>query len=207
MRLERVSPKGSTEVLVKLESGNPTGSYKDRMAVSVVGRALERGDIEPGGRVVEYTGGSTGMALAFVCARVGLRFTAVSSDAFSEVKLKSMAAHQRTTSSDGGRFGQLVRITGHEGVTERRVRRTIANCPRTAPWCRPAGQPERRVVRGGGALGQTVLVRQFLIFILVLVGINVVLALFGSPLRISIIGSIVLTLIVGGIMGATSRRG
>ena len=58
----------------------------------------------------------------------------------------------------------------------------------------------------GGALGQTVLMRQFLIFILVLVGINVVLALLGSPLRISIIGSIVLTLIVGGIMGATSRR-
>ena len=57
-----------------------------------------------------------------------------------------------------------------------------------------------------GALGQTVGVRQFLIFILVLIGINVVLALFGSPMRISIIGSIVLTLIVGGIMGATNRR-
>lgn len=93
VRLERVVPKGCADVLVKLESGNPTGSYKDRMAVSVIGRALERGDVEPGGRVVEYTGGSTGMALAFVCARVGLRFTAVSSDAFSEVKLKSMAAY------------------------------------------------------------------------------------------------------------------
>ena len=58
----------------------------------------------------------------------------------------------------------------------------------------------------GWAQGQTVRMRQFLIFILVLVGINVVLALFGSPLRISIIGSIVLSLIVGGIMGATSRR-
>ena len=55
------------------------------------------------------------------------------------------------------------------------------------------------------ALGQTVLVRQFLIFILVLVGINVVLALVGSPMRISIIGSIVLSVVVGGIMRATSR--
>jgi cysteine synthase A len=44
-------------------------------------------------RVVEYTGGSTGMALAFVCARVGLDFTAVSSDAFSEVKLRAMSAY------------------------------------------------------------------------------------------------------------------
>lgn len=104
------------------------------------------------------------------------------------------------------RFGPLIRITGDEGVTERRVRRTIANCPRTARWCRPAGNPSEGSSGTGGALGQTVLVRQFLIFILVLVGINVVLALFGSPLRISIIGSIVLTLIVGGIMGATNRR-
>lgn len=62
------------------------------MAISVIGRALQRGDVGPGDRVVEYTGGSTGMALAFVCARTGLRFTAVSSDAFSEVKLRAMAA-------------------------------------------------------------------------------------------------------------------
>ena len=46
----------------------------------------------------------------------------------------------------------------------------------------------------------------FLVFILVLVGINVVLAIFGSPMRISIIGSIVLTIVVGGIMAAMNRR-
>ncbi len=49
-------------------------------------------------------------------------------------------------------------------------------------------------------------VRQFLVFILVLVAINVVLYVVGSPLRISIIGSIVLSLVVGGIMAATNRR-
>lgn len=78
---------------LKVESGNPTGSHKDRMAVSVISRALERGDLKPGGRVVEYTGGSTGTALAFVAAHFGLRFTAVSSDAFSETKLQAMRAY------------------------------------------------------------------------------------------------------------------
>ena len=86
-------PDGAGDVFVKLESSNPTGSYKDRMAFSVIRGAIERGDVSPGDRIVEYTGGSTGMALAFVCARVGLRFTAVSSDAFSPVKLRSMAAY------------------------------------------------------------------------------------------------------------------
>ena len=93
VRLRRPVPDGAAEVWVKLESGNPTGSYKDRMAVSVIGAALRRGDVVPGDRVVEYTGGSTGMALAFVCSRVALGFTAVSSDAFSDVKLRAMSAY------------------------------------------------------------------------------------------------------------------
>jgi len=93
VQLRHVVPAGSAEVWLKVESGNPTGSYKDRMAVSVIGRALERGDVRPGDRVVEYTGGSTGTSLAFVCARVGLAFTAVSSDAFSSAKLRAMSAY------------------------------------------------------------------------------------------------------------------
>ncbi len=91
--LEKVVPSGCGDVWLKLESSNPTGSYKDRMAISVIGAALDRGEIGPGDRVVEYTGGSTGMALAFVAVRAGLKFTAVSSDAFSDVKLRSMAAY------------------------------------------------------------------------------------------------------------------
>jgi len=93
VRLARVVPSGAGQVWLKLESGNPTGSYKDRMAVAIVGGALERGDVSPGDRLVEYTGGSTGTALAHVAARVGLGFTAVSSDAFAAVKLRSMAAY------------------------------------------------------------------------------------------------------------------
>ncbi len=93
VRLTKIVPDGSGTVWLKMESGNPTGSYKDRMAVAVLGRAIERGDVKPGDRVVEFTAGSTGTALAFVAARLDLNFVAVSSDAFSEEKLHSMRAY------------------------------------------------------------------------------------------------------------------
>jgi cysteine synthase A len=63
----------AAEVLVKLEYYNPTGSYKDRMALSMIERAEQRGTLKPGMTVVEYTGGSTGISLAFVCAVKGYR--------------------------------------------------------------------------------------------------------------------------------------
>lgn len=92
VRLQKVAPEGAAEVWVKLEGGNPTGSYKDRMAISVVSGALERGDVAAGDTVVEFTGGSTGTALAFVCGVLGLKFTAVFSDAFSNSKQQAMEA-------------------------------------------------------------------------------------------------------------------
>lgn len=92
VRLQKVVPEGAAEVWVKLEGGNPTGSYKDRMAISVVKAALDRGDVSPGDTVVEFTGGSTGTALAFVCGVLGLKFTAIFSDAFSKSKQQAMEA-------------------------------------------------------------------------------------------------------------------
>ena len=92
VRLESLEARQSAEIWLKLEGGNPTGSYKDRMAVSVLRQAMERGDLRAGDRVVEYTSGSTGTALAFVCTALGLRFTAVFSDAFSESKRLAMEA-------------------------------------------------------------------------------------------------------------------
>ena len=73
VRLRTIVPDGAAEVLVKLEYYNPTGSYKDRMALSMIERAEQRGTIKPGMTVVEYTGGSTGVSLAFVCAVKGYR--------------------------------------------------------------------------------------------------------------------------------------
>jgi cysteine synthase A len=77
---------------VKLEGENPTGSMKDRMALSVISRAEADGRLRPGGTVVEYTGGSTGTSLAFVAAAKGYRIRIVTSDAFSREKRDHMAA-------------------------------------------------------------------------------------------------------------------
>jgi cysteine synthase A len=65
---------------------------KDRMALSMVLGAEQRGQLKPGGRVVDYTGGSTGSSLAMVCAARGYQAHFVSSDAFSEEKLQTMRA-------------------------------------------------------------------------------------------------------------------
>jgi cysteine synthase len=92
VRLARVVPASSAEVVVKLEYFNPTGSYKDRMALAMIEEAEARDDLKPGMTVVEYTGGSTGSSLAFVCAVKGYRFKVVSSDAFAEEKLRTMEA-------------------------------------------------------------------------------------------------------------------
>src|SRR6266850_5380167 len=92
VRLRKVVPPRCADVLVKLEWENPTGSMKDRMANSVISRAEEDGRLQPGGTVVEYTGGSTGASLALVCAAKGYRIRIVTSDAFSQEKLDHMAA-------------------------------------------------------------------------------------------------------------------
>jgi cysteine synthase A len=92
IKLEKLSEPGCAEIFVKYEGGNPTGSMKDRMALSMIEGAERRGELKPGGRVVEYTGGSTGGALAMVCANKGYKAHFVSSDAFSEEKLQTMKA-------------------------------------------------------------------------------------------------------------------
>jgi cysteine synthase len=68
VQLRSVVPGGAARVFIKLEYYNPTGSYKDRMAISTIEGAGRKGKLRPGMRVVEYTGGSTGSSLALVCA-------------------------------------------------------------------------------------------------------------------------------------------
>jgi cysteine synthase A len=92
VRLERLLEPDMAEVWVKLESSNPTGSYKDRMALAMIEGAERDGRLEPGQTVVEYTGGSTGSSLAFVCAVKGYPLRIVSSDAYSAEKLRTMQA-------------------------------------------------------------------------------------------------------------------
>ncbi len=92
IELTRVVPSSGCRLLLKLEAANPTGSMKDRMAVEVLKGAATSGRLSPGGTVVEYTAGTTGISLAFVCAALGYRLHVVFSDAFSEEKRKTMRA-------------------------------------------------------------------------------------------------------------------
>src|SRR5215831_21105883 len=71
VRLAHLADDRCAEVWVKLEAANPTGSYKDRMALAMIEAAEADGRLRPGQLVVEYTGGSTGSSLAFVCAVKG----------------------------------------------------------------------------------------------------------------------------------------
>lgn len=107
VRLERLVGGDDAEVWVKLEAANPTGSYKDRMALAMIEAAERDGRLRPGQAVVEYTGGSTGSSLALVCAVKGHPLRIVSSDAFASEKIRTMQA-----------FGAEVElIPSPEGIT------------------------------------------------------------------------------------------
>jgi cysteine synthase len=92
VKLNHLVPRDSANVFVKLEYFNPTGSYKDRMALAMIEGAEARGALRPGMRVIEYTGGSTGSSLAMVCAVKGYAFAPLSSDAFAREKIQTMEA-------------------------------------------------------------------------------------------------------------------
>jgi cysteine synthase A len=111
VELRRVVPPGCARIVVKVEGQNPTGSMKDRMAQAMVAGAERDGRLKPGGTIVEYTGGSTGAALALVAAAKGYRLRIVTSDAFSAEKLTQMAA-----------FGaELTLIPADDGKITRRL--------------------------------------------------------------------------------------
>ncbi len=115
VRVERLVEPGMAEVWVKLESANPTGSYKDRMALAMIEGAERDGRLQPGQTVVEYTGGSTGSSLAYVCALKGYPLRIVTSDAFAHEKVLTMRA-----------FGAEVEIVpSPEGITPDLVPRMI----------------------------------------------------------------------------------
>ena len=107
VELHKVVPPGAARVLAKLEFANPTGSMKDRMAKAAIEGAEAGGGLEPGGTVVEYTAGTTGISLALVCAVKGYALEIVFSDAFSDEKRRMMeafGAHITDVASDGKRI-------------------------------------------------------------------------------------------------------
>jgi cysteine synthase A len=107
LTLRNIAPPNGCRILLKLESENPTGSMKDRMALAMIEAAEADGRLKPGGAVVEYTGGSTGVSLALVCAVKKYPLHIVTSDAFSREKLEHMrvlGAELKVLTSDSGRM-------------------------------------------------------------------------------------------------------
>ena len=130
VELRRVVPRGAARVVVKLESANPTGSMKDRVAQAMVERAAADGRLSPDGTVVEYTAGTTGVSLALICAARGYRAHFVTSDAFSEEKQHTMRA-----------YGAALTVLASDGkrITEALVKAMMAKAAelggRPDHWC------------------------------------------------------------------------
>ena len=116
IELKNIVPVNSARIVAKMESANPTGSMKDRMAKAVIEAAEKKGLIQRGSTVIEYTAGTTGVSLAFVCASLGYNFHAVFSDAFSNEKRITMKA-----------FGATVTdiISDHKKITEKLIKEMI----------------------------------------------------------------------------------
>jgi cysteine synthase len=116
VELQRVAPQGSARIVAKLECANPTGSMKDRMARAAIESAEADGRLRPGGTVVEYTSGTTGISLAFVCAAKGYNLQIVFSDAFSGEKAQMMRA-----------LGAEITLvpSHHKGITETLIKEMI----------------------------------------------------------------------------------
>jgi cysteine synthase len=130
LRLSRIAPANGAELWIKLEYVNPSGSMKDRMALAMIEGAERDGLLAPGDTVVEYTGGSTGPALALVCRAKGYRCRIVMSDCFTvertllmqalgaEVELvPAVEGPGRVTAEDIGRMvaraGEIASEPGH----------------------------------------------------------------------------------------------
>ena len=103
VRLSRISKEGWAEMLVKLESFNPGGSVKDRIALSMIERAEQEGQLKPGGTIVEPTSGNTGIGLAMVAAAKGYRVILTMPEDMSIERINLLRA-----------YGAQIVLTPHE---------------------------------------------------------------------------------------------
>jgi cysteine synthase A len=107
VRLERITPAGHAEIVAKLESLNPAGSVKDRIALAMIEDAEQRGALKPGATIVEPTSGNTGIGLAMVAAVKGYKLILTMPDDMSTERRKLLQ-----------RYGaQLVLTPAIEGMT------------------------------------------------------------------------------------------
>ena len=125
VRLRRCAPTNGAELWLKLEYRNPTGSMKDRMALAMIEGAERDRLLEPGDTVVEYTGGSTGPALALVCRAKGYRALIVIADCFTEERFQLMRAL-------GAELDVVPSVEGRPKVTAQDVHNMVARAEELA---------------------------------------------------------------------------
>jgi cysteine synthase len=125
VRVRRCAPRNGAELWLKLELRNPTGSMKDRMALAMIEGAERDGLISPGDTVVEYTGGSTGPALALVCRAKGYRALIVIADCFTEERLQLMRAL-------GAELDVIASVEGPPKVTPQDIQNMVARAAELA---------------------------------------------------------------------------
>jgi cysteine synthase A len=125
VRLRNCAPANGAELWLKLEYRNPTGSMKDRMALAMIEGAERDGLISPGDTVVEYTGGSTGPALALVCRAKGYRALIVMADCFTEERFQLARAL-------GAEIDVLPSLEGRPNVTARDIENMVARAAELA---------------------------------------------------------------------------
>jgi len=125
VRLSRCAPPNGAELWLKLEYRNPTGSMKDRMALAMIEGAERDGLISPGDTVVEYTGGSTGPALALVCRAKGYRALIVIADCFTEERFQLMRAL-------GAKLDVVPSVEGRPKVTAQDIHNMVARAEELA---------------------------------------------------------------------------
>src|SRR5581483_11732153 len=125
VRLGRCAPANGAELWVKLEYLNPSGSMKDRMALSMIEGAERDGLLEPGDTVVEYTGGSTGPALALVCSAKGYRPLIVMADCFTEERFQLLRAL-------GAEVDVVESVHGRPRVTAQDIQNMVARASELA---------------------------------------------------------------------------
>jgi cysteine synthase len=118
VRLGRCAPPNGAELWLKLEYRNPTGSMKDRMALAMIEGAERDALIAKGDTVVEYTGGSTGPALALVCRAKGYRALIVMADCFTEERFQLMRAL-------GAEIDEIPSVEGRPKVTAQDIENMV----------------------------------------------------------------------------------
>jgi cysteine synthase A len=125
VRVHRCAPANGAELWLKLEYRNPTGSMKDRMARAMIEGAERDGLISPGDTIVEYTGGSTGPAVALVCRAKGYRALIVIADCFTEERFQLMRAL-------GAELDVIPSVEGRPKVTAQDIANMVARAAELA---------------------------------------------------------------------------